>query len=156
MRNIAAFALLTAAACSSSPTDPSALPDVTLSALEQQVVILVNAQRARGAVCGPPVGPLSTEPHVIRAAHDHSVDMATNRYLSHTSLDGRTFQQRMRDAGYTGLPMAENIASGYATAEAVMAAWMSSSGHCRNIMSGSGRDIGVGFANGYWTLNVGG
>ncbi len=92
---------------------------------------------------------------MIRAARDHSVDMATNGYLSHTSLDGRTFQQRMRDAGYAGQPMAENIASGYSTAESVMAAWMSSAGHCQNIMIGSGRDIGVGFSNGYWTLNVG-
>jgi len=82
--------------------------------------------------------------------------MATNRYLSHTGLDGRSFQQRMLDAGYAGQPMAENVASGHATAEAVMAAWMSSAGHCRNIMIAAGRDIGVGYANGYWTLNVGG
>jgi len=82
--------------------------------------------------------------------------MATNNYFSHTSLDGRTFSQRMRDAGYTGQPMAENIAVGQSSPTSVVSTWMSNPDHCRNIMIGAGRDIGVGYANGYWTLNVGG
>jgi len=82
--------------------------------------------------------------------------MATNNYFSHTSLDGRTFGQRMPDAGYTGQPLAENIAVGQSSPEAVMATWMASPDHCSNIMHAAGRDIGVGYANGYWTLKVGG
>jgi len=82
--------------------------------------------------------------------------MATNHYFSHTSLDGRTFGQQMRDAGYTGQPLAENIAMGRSSPEAVMSAWMSSPSHCSNIMHAAGWDIGVGYANGYWTLKVGG
>ncbi len=99
---------------------------------------------------------MASEPNVGRAARDHSVDMATNNYFSHTSLDGRTFGQRMRDAGYTGQPLAENIAVGQSSPEAVMSSWMSSPDHCSNIMHAAGRDIGVGYANGYWTLKVGG
>jgi len=38
---------------------------------------------------------------------------AAARYFSHTSLDGRTFDQRIRNAGYTGSsPLGENLAAG--------------------------------------------
>jgi len=130
---------------------------VTLSpSFEQRVITLVNQQRAVGPTCGQAVGPLASDPNLGRAARDHSLDMATNHYFSHTSLDGRTFGQQMRDAGYTGQPLAENIAMGRSSPEAVMSAWMSSPSHCSNIMHAAGWDIGVGYANGYWTLKVGG
>ena len=48
------------------------------------------------------------------AARCHSVDMAENDFFSHTGSDGSNFSQRMRDAGYTGSPRAENIAAGNA------------------------------------------
>lgn len=50
---------------------------------------------------------------------------------------------------------AENVAYGYGTPAAVMAGWMNSDGHRRNILS-SNTHIGVGLAYGangrpYWT-----
>jgi uncharacterized protein YkwD len=98
------------------------------------------------------------------AAQAHSEDMATRNYVSHTSLDGRTFDQRMRDAGYNGaFPWAENIAAGSSTPESVVNGWMGSPGHCANIMAGTARATGVGyfFRSGstyghYWTQNFGG
>jgi uncharacterized protein YkwD len=45
------------------------------------------------------------------AAYLHSKDMAENNYFSHTSLDGRTFDQRIVAAGYTNwTALGENIA----------------------------------------------
>ena len=90
--------------------------------------------------------------------------MATNDYFSHTSLDGRTFSQRIQDAGYAGgFPQGENIAAGSSTPQAVVNAWMASSGHCSNIMKGGYADIGVGYGflagstyGHYWTQNFGG
>ena len=100
---------------------------------------------------------------LLAAARGHSADMAINGYFSHTSLDGRTYVQRIRNAGYNGSPIGENIAAGYATPDAVMAGWMSSPGHCSNIMSSSYRSIGVGYAyragspfGAYWTQDFGG
>ena len=155
--SIAAVALLAATACSSSPTAPAAPPGVGLSpAFEQEAVTLVNQQRASGASCGQAVGPVSWEPNAGLAARDHSIDMATNGYFSHTSLDGRTSVQRLRDAGYAGQPLAENIAQGQSSPAAVMSSWMANPSQCRNIMLDAARDIGVGYANGYWTMNVGG
>lgn len=98
------------------------------------------------------------------AARAHSQDMATQNYFSHTSLDGRTFSQRIASAGYSGpYPWGENIAAGMSTPQAVVTAWMGSAGHCKNIMSGNYGAIGVGygFAAGssyghYWTQDFGG
>jgi uncharacterized protein YkwD len=90
--------------------------------------------------------------------------MATNNYFSHTSRDGRTFGQRIENAGFGGgYPRGENIAAGSSTAQGVMNQWMSSDGHCRNIMTAGFRAIGVGYAERagstyrhYWTQNFGG
>ena len=89
--------------------------------------------------------------------------MATQNYFSHTSLDGRTLSQRLTNAGYAGaFPWGENIAAGQPTPQAVVDAWMSSPGHCTNIMNGSYRAIGVGYAfragstyGHYWTQDFG-
>ena len=70
----------------------------------------------------------------------------------------------MFNAGYSGSgPYGENIAAGYASAAAAVEGWMNSTGHCRAIMNGSFRVIGVGYAYSasstyrhYWTLNFAG
>ena len=90
--------------------------------------------------------------------------MAAQNYLSQTSLDGRTFDQRIWQAGYTGgYPLAENIAGGASTPQAVVAGWMGSTGHCQNIMNGAFHEVGVGYAHNpastyghYWTQTFGG
>jgi uncharacterized protein YkwD len=137
-------------------------------AFEDQVLTLVNQQRAAGAVCGgtpyPAVGPLTMDANLRLAARNHSQDMATNNYFSHTSLDGRTFDQRIHNAGYTGsFPLGENIAAGQPTPQSVVDAWMASPGHCTNIMTGGFHAVGVGYAFAaastyrfYWTMDFGG
>jgi len=131
------------------------------------VLVLVNQRRASGATCGvtahPAVAPLTFNLQLRDAARGHSQDMATKNYFSHTSLDGRTPDQRVRQAGYTGGTIAENIAAGDSTAQAVVDGWMQSTGHCENIMSGDLRVIGIGYAfnqsstySYYWTQNFGG
>ena len=129
--------------------------------------MLVNQRRASGATCGgtahPAVAPLTPNLQLRDAARGHSQDMATNNYFSHTSLDGRTFDQRIRQAGYAGGFLAENVAAGRSTAQAVVDGWMQSTGHCQNIMNGGLRVIGIGYAfnqsstyGHYWTQNFGG
>lgn len=133
------------------------------AALERGVLEAVNARRARGAVCDgeemPPAGPLERDVLLEDAARRHSLDMAENGYFSHTSLDGRTVQDRVRESGFEGGFVGENIAQGYATVEEVMAGWMSSPGHCRNIMDPRYELLGVGRADAgggpYWTQNFG-
>lgn len=78
------------------------------------------------------------------AARLHSEDMAARGYFAHDTPEGRTPTDRAAAQGYTS-GVGENIASGYATARAVMIGWMASAGHCQNIL-GVARDIGVGTA----------
>ena len=61
--------------------------------------------------------------------------------------------EMMKSFGISYKSAAENIAKGQATAQAVVNAWMNSSGHRKNILSSSYTHIGVGYvANGnYWT-----
>lgn len=169
-RDDSATARVTVTSSGSSPEpSPPPSPSVdTSAALEQQVLTLVNQHRAAGATCGgtsyPSVGALSMNGSLRSAARNHSADMATNNYFSHTSQDGRSFSDRIWEAGYSGeVPLGENIAAGMSTAPAVVNSWMNSSGHCRNIMNTGFKDIGVGYAfvagstyGRYWTQSFGG
>lgn len=138
-----------------------------LSPYEAEVLLLVNAARARGATCGgvphPPQGPLAVMPQLTAAARGHSWDMALRDYMDHRAPGGSTPAMRTRAAGYRGPIVAENIARGYATPQEVMRGWMDSTGHCSNIMSPRYRYIGVGYAftatnemKHHWTTNFGG
>ncbi|MFQ6171053.1 CAP domain-containing protein [Oryzobacter sp. R7] len=119
-----------------------------------EVVRLVNVERAKvGCVA------LRSDSRLATAARLHSEDMARQDYFSHTSLDGRTWIQRIQAQGYTA-GSGENIAAGYSTPAAVMTAWMNSSGHRANILNCASRAIGVGIGKGgtygtYWTQDFG-
>ena len=90
-----------------------------------------------------------------------SQDLAANRYFSHTDSLGRNPSQRAAAFGYAG-GVGENIAGGYQTASAVLAAWQASPGHNQNLLGSGYRSIGIGRAYAaaapyrwYWTTNFG-
>jgi uncharacterized protein YkwD len=95
---------------------------------------------------------------LMRAAYGHARDMSERDYFSHTSLDGRTYDQRIRAAGFTGDDIGENIASGFGDAPEVQDAWMDHAGHRRNILDCSFKWIGISyFPQGeYWVVDFGG
>jgi uncharacterized protein YkwD len=124
-------------------TDPPAPAPAPTEA--GQVVNLVNAARA-DAGCGA----LTADARLAAAAQGHSDDMAAQGYFSHTSLDGRSFADRVRAAGYPN-PGGENIAQGQRSAQAVHDAWMNSQGHRDNILNCGFTTIGVGLHAGSWT-----
>jgi hypothetical protein len=87
--------------------------------------------------------------------------MAERGYFSHTSLDGRTFDQRIIAAGYTNyVSLGENIAYAYGAPDAakVYEMWKNSPGHYANMM-GDFNEAGLGVysKNGYtyYTLDLG-
>jgi uncharacterized protein YkwD len=81
--------------------------------------------------------------------------MAANRYFSHTGLDGDKAWDRATELGYSSNGFGENIARGQQTPEAVVNAWMNSSGHRANLLNSKYADIGVGYDDGYWVQNFG-
>lgn len=131
------------------PSEPEQ-PEVSdgVHAYERQVVELVNVQRARNGL-----QPLSLDAELCRFARVKSQDMHDNRYFDHTSPTYGSPFDMMRQFGITYASAGENIAMGYSTPEAVVNAWMNSSGHRANILSTKYTTLGVGFVSdgGYWT-----
>lgn len=128
---------------------------------EEQVLVLVNEHRAAGADCGSTgsfaaASPLSMNDALRCAARNHSMDMGVRDFFDHTNPDGDGPGPRLDRAGYDYTTWGENIAWGYPTPEAVVAGWMSSDGHCANIMRDSFTEIGVGYYEGnLWTQTFG-
>ena len=122
--------------------------DSTVSSFEREVVRLVNEERAKNGL-----KPLQENWELSRIARYKSQDMVDNRYFSHTSPTYGTPFQMIRAFGLTYRTAGENIAYGQRTPQAVVNAWMNSSGHRANILNPSYTQIGVGYvANGnYWT-----
>ncbi len=131
-----------------------------------ELLTSVNSRRAQGANCGSegsfgPQGPLSISKFLGEAALRHSIDMSENNFFDHRGSDGSSPIDRMRDAGFNGNGWGENIsrASYDRSAEEVVAGWMTSDGHCSNIMTpgfnvlGSAKASNSNWEN--WTLNLG-
>lgn len=139
----------TATATASPSTSAAATPASDALA---QVVTLVNSERGKVG-CSP----LTLNAKLSKAAQDHSADMASHQNMSHTGSDGSDPGQRITAAGYTWSAYGENVAYGYSTPEQVMAGWMSSPGHKRNILDCGFKEIGVGLAQpgSYWTQDFG-
>jgi uncharacterized protein YkwD len=115
----------------------------------------VNEVRSEGCDCGdetmPSVEALNWNDLLETAAINHSIDMNNNDYFDHTSKDGLTPGDRITTTGYQWSTYGENIANGYSNEEAVIEAWLGSPGHCKNIMSASFKEMGVGKSGAYWT-----
>jgi uncharacterized protein YkwD len=91
---------------------------------------------------------------LARAAQSHADDMAANDYISHTSLDGTTFDVRILLAGYDGFPRAENIAQA-PDVDAVMLLWLSSEGHRETLLWETSTETGIGVQGELWVLVTG-
>ncbi|MGE0789925.1 MAG: CAP domain-containing protein [Sandaracinaceae bacterium] len=120
-------------------------------AFEWEVLTLTNEARAAGHNCDTegnfgPTGPLEMDTVIREAARGHALDMGQQDYFMHDSLDGRSFSDRMRDAGFAGdFPWGENIAAGQSTPREVVDGWLESDGHCANIMNPAYHVIGIGY-----------
>jgi len=134
-------------------------PDVVYNVSKSKILQLINNVRQTGCNCGsttmPPVAAVTWNDKLGKAAYDHSVDMKSNDYFSHTGLNGSNAGQRITAAGYTWKAYGENIAKGYSTEQAVVNGWLSSEGHCKNIMSSNFKEMGVGREGNYWTQDFG-
>ena len=122
--------------------------DGTVANYENEVVRLVNEARAQNGL-----NPLTHDWELSRVARYKSQDMRDNKYFSHTSpVYGSPFQM-MKNFGISYRSAGENIAYGQRTPQAVVNAWMNSSGHRANILNASFTHIGVGYVKdgNYWT-----
>jgi uncharacterized protein YkwD len=117
---------------------------------EARVLELVNAARAKPRKCGRQefgaAPPVLASAALREIAFTHSVDMAAHHNLDHKGSDGTKPAERVTRAGYEWRGTGENVAAGQRDAEAVVAAWLESPGHCVNIMEPGYTEMGVAFA----------
>jgi uncharacterized protein YkwD len=162
---------LPAASATPIPASSSVLAvarvDASQDGFEAEVLRLTNEARSHSRKCGgkkmKSVRPLSWSGVLGASADAHSADMANNNYFSHYAQSGASPFQRIRAAGYSYRAAGENIAAGRSLAEpaAVVRAWLKSPGHCKVIMNGKYKELGVGRVEGpgkysvYWTQNFG-
>ena len=120
-------------------------------AFEQEVVRLVNVERARAGL-----RPLTENWQVSRVARFKSQDFINNNYFAHNSPVFGTPFDMLRAFGIRFTAAGENIAHGQRTPAAVVNAWLNSPGHRANILNPNFNQIGVGVArdnrgNLFWT-----
>jgi len=118
-----------------------------LPAVRGAVLCLINAQRAtRGAK------PLRVRRPLRAVATRRSRDMVRRRYFSHLTAPGAGLNPTYLHLGLRGPPVTgENIAwgsDGFSTALSIVAGWMSSTPHRRNMLSARYRFTGIGIAIG--------
>ncbi len=122
--------------------------DSTVANYENEVIRLVNEIRVKNGL-----NTLTADWELSRVARYKSQDMKDNNYFSHTSpVYGSSFTM-IKNFGISYKSAAENIAKGQKTPQAVVNAWMNSSGHRANILNASYTKIGVGYvaSGNYWT-----
>lgn len=101
------------------------------------------------------LGAVRIDEKLAAAARDHSHDMQTLGFFSHTSpVDGKhSFGDRAARQGTSA--SAENIAAGQSTGAGAIEAWWYSPGHHKNMLGGHAR-TGLGRCEGLWTQMFGG
>ena len=109
------------------------------SSAAQAVLAEVNAARAKNGLSA-----LTLDANMNRAAAVRAAELAQS--FSHTRPNGSRGLTALNEAGVSYRTVGENIASGQQTAQAVVSAWMNSSGHRANILSSLFGRMGVGQA----------
>lgn len=115
---------------------------------DQAAQAAVNAFRAdKGRA------PLSYSDDLQAIARAHARDMAQGGFFSHAGSDGGGLADRLRAGGYRFCFVAENIAKGQDTLEAVMQSWTGSAGHRKNLIHRRATEFGLARAPGdIWVM----
>ena len=112
------------------------------------VLDIVNAEREKVGAA-----PLVMSEQINEAAALRAIELDTE--FSHYRPDGTLCFTVFDEFDVPGRNRAENVAAGQRTPERVVAAWMASEGHQRNILNPDYTDIGIGVFQGddgriYW------
>ena len=118
-----------------TPT-PSPEPEMSVEEMASEVIRLTNIERVKDGSA-----PLQYHAGLQRAAMVRAEEIT--RKFSHTRPDGTTAETVLLDCGVSN-GAGENIAAGQKTPEAVVRAWMNSSGHRATMLNPNAKYIGVG------------
>jgi len=119
-----------------TPTDP----------MVQEFVRLVNAKR-RSIGCAE----LKWDSRVAAIALDHSADMVSRHFFSHTNPDKKGPSERLQESKLVFSSAAENLVRCAKTAREAFDAWLRSPGHRKNMLDNRFTQHGVGRVEDRWT-----
>lgn len=110
---------------------------------EGRIFELINAERARQGL-----RPLAFNERLGQMARIQAQNMAHFQKMAHVLPEARlpTLADRAHYTGYPFGEIAENVALGYPSPEAVVRGWMNSSGHRRNILNTGVVETGIAIA----------
>ena len=136
--------------------------------IKQDMLAAINNARSTGRTCGTTYYGATTSvtwnDKIAAAALRHSGDMAANNFFSHIGSDNSSPGDRLASEGYAWTTYGENISAGYSSVTSTAQAWLTSAGHCANIMNPGFAEIGAAYVQGpytdsptalYWTLDLG-
>jgi len=146
-------------ATATSTPGPSGCTLIHNGAFENQLLVLINDQRALAGL-----GALTDSYPLENSAGIHSDDQATNNFLSHDGSDGSTYWSREVAAGYTGRWGGEIIYAGSGASNNPQNAvnwWMNDAPH-KAIILADYNDFGAGYGycptgtyGGFFTVDFG-
>jgi uncharacterized protein YkwD len=121
-----------------------------LAEVGQATLCLLNNERAAQRL-----RPVVEAPGLTQPSRAYSARMVAESFFAHESPDGGTLVDRLTGAGYIApdcdWTVGENIAWGQghlATPRNIVAAWMASPGHRKNVLTGEYTEIGLGVVTG--------
>lgn len=90
------------------------------------------------------LSPLSTNEQLAKAAEAKARDLKDKNYFDHfRPSDGKKPWDFIEEAGYSWRVAGENLARGYQTSGQVVAAWMASDTHRKNILNQRYEEVGI-------------
>lgn len=147
------------------PTASIRCQDIQNPAYQQAILNAINEIRQHPQQCGgqhfPAVAPLKWSHALSQSAFAHAQDMAQHSMLGHTSSTGQDFRNRLKTQ-FKGHGGGENVARGQNSLNEVMATWLASPVHCRNLMHPNFTDYAIACTvdqsakqKTYWTQQFG-
>lgn len=107
------------------------------------IISLTNQTRQQSKV-----STLKANTLLARAAESKAQDMINQQYFAHVSPTGVTPWKWFKQAGYAYTYAGENLALDFISGEDVIAAWLKSPSHRRNLLGTKYKDIGVAVVTG--------
>ena len=121
--------------------------DCEMDETDRALLNRVNEARSQPRQCGDQnfdaAEPLSWNCKLTDAARAHSEDMVKLEFFSHTGPEGREIGERVSQRNYSWSAVGENIAAGQNSVDQVVDGWLSSPGHCANIMRAEFTEMGA-------------
>jgi uncharacterized YkwD family protein len=132
----------TATPAASTPTTTTTSPSAGLTANEQQMLNLVNAERSKLGIL-----PLQADTQLTKLARMKSQDMISKNYFSHQSPTYGSPFDMLKMYGVSYKTAGENIA-GNGSVSGAHTSLMNSSGHRANILNKAYTHVGIGIVDG--------